>query len=87
MKIENFSLRNIAGEYIVVPTGTAAIDFKAMVSLNETAAFLWQKLEEEISRDDLVDELLKEYDVPKEKAEKDVDTFISILREHKIIKE
>jgi len=87
MKIENFSLRNIAGEYVVVPIGKNSINFKAMMSLNETAAFLWKKLETEISKEELVDNLVEEYDVSKEKAEKDVDNFISMLKEHKIIEE
>jgi hypothetical protein len=44
MKIsEGFSLRNIAGENIVVPIGTKNISFKGMITLNNIGAFLWKQ--------------------------------------------
>ena len=40
MKIsENYIMREIAGEYIVVPTGRAAMDFKGLISLNDVGLF------------------------------------------------
>ncbi len=78
MKIkEGFILRNVAGNYVVVPVGEATLDFNGMMSLNETGAFMFEKLCNGITREELVDETVSEYGIPKERAQKDVDNFIA----------
>ena len=43
MKTKNgFNLRNVCGEHIVVAEGKENIDFSNIISMNETAAILWQ---------------------------------------------
>ena len=77
MKIkEGFLLRNVAGSNVVVPVGEATLDFNGMMSLNDTGAFLFQKLMKGIDKDQLIEALMAEYDVDKEVAEKDVEEFI-----------
>lgn len=77
MKIkEGFILRNVAGSFVVVPVGDATIDFNGMMNLNETGAFLFEKMIEGTTREDLVKALTEEYDVDEETASKDVDLFI-----------
>ena len=45
MKIkEGFILRQICGEYVVVGEGLAQVNFNKMLSLNESAAYLWQEV-------------------------------------------
>lgn len=77
MKIkEGFLLRNVAGSNVVVPVGEATLDFNGMMSLNDTGAFLFQKLMKGIDKDQLIEALMAEYDVDKEVAAKDVEEFI-----------
>ena len=77
MKIkEGFILRNVAGSFVVVPVGDATIDFNGMMNLNETGAFLLEKMIEGTTREDLIKALTEEYDVDEETASKDVDLFI-----------
>ena len=77
MKIkEGFILRNVAGSFVVVPVGDATIDFNGMMNLNETGAFLFEKMIEGTTREDLIKALTEEYDVDEETAAKDVDLFI-----------
>ena len=81
MKVkEDFLLREVAGCYVVVPVGSATVNFNGMLNLNETGAFLWEKLQKETSRDDLVVQLLDEYEVTEDIATKDVDAFIEKLQ-------
>lgn len=48
MKIKNdFKLREICGEYVVTAEGMQAVDFTKLISLNETAAFLWKTAEKQ----------------------------------------
>lgn len=77
MKIkEGFLLRNVAGNHVVVPIGKATLDFNGMMSLNETGAFLFEKLIEGTSKEQLIENLMSAYDINKELATKDVEDFI-----------
>ena len=82
---EGFIYRKIAGEHVVIPVGSNIADFNGIISLNETAAFLWQQLKEEVEPAALVSALQSEYEVDQAQAQKDVDEFITLLREHKVI--
>lgn len=75
MKIkEGFILRSICGEFIVVGEGLAQVNFNKMLSLNESAAYLWKAVEgKEFTKEDLVNLLLEKYEVSEEQAAKDVD--------------
>ena len=86
MKIkENFVLRNIADEYIVMPTGSNIAKFDGAVALNEVSAFIFEKLQNPVSKEDLVTALLNEYEVDAETAAKDVDALIAKFEEMGII--
>ena len=75
MKIkEGFILRSICGEYIVVGEGLAQVNFNKMLSLNESAAYLWKEVEgKEFTPEDLVQLLLDKYDVSRKQAAADVE--------------
>lgn len=82
MKIlEGFVLKNIAGTNVVVPVGSNTVSFKAVVTLNESGAFLWQQLQNDSTEDELVTAMLKEYDVDEATAKADVAEFIGRLQE------
>lgn len=82
MKIlEGFVLKNIAGANIVVPVGSNTVSFNAVITLNESGAFLWQQLESDKTEEELVLSLLKEYDVDEATARCDVKEFVAKLTE------
>ena len=86
MKIKDgFILRKIAGEDIVVPIGNNIADFNGIINLNESAAFLLRLLKEDTSTKNLVESLKKEYKIDEELAKNDVDAFLNILKEHKML--
>ena len=74
MKIkENFELRNICGEKVIMAQGIENIDFSKMINLNETAAFLWENLiGKDFSLEDAVAILRSEYEVDETTATTDV---------------
>lgn len=86
MKIKDgFILRKIAGEDIVVPIGNNIADFNGVIRLNESAAFLWRELQEELSKEDLISKLRNEYEIDEELASTDVQDFLDILVENNAI--
>ena len=81
MKIKNsFVLRKIAGNTVALPVSDD-IDLNMVITLNDTAAFLWEHLKNDTSKEELVSLLLREYDVDEKTAEKSVSSFIQTLRE------
>lgn len=80
MKIkEGFELKEIADNYVVIPTQSNVVDFSSMIMLNEVSAFLWLQLTEDKTEQDLLKAILKEYDVDKETAAEDIKIFIKEL--------
>ena len=80
MKIkENLMLRQVADIWTVLPLGKDVINFDGMLTLNETGALMWQKLEQGAEKADLVDALLAEYDVTADVAQADVEEFLQKL--------
>ena len=86
MKIkEGFLLRKIADLHVVVPIGEASMDFNGVITLNESAAFLFGQLQGDITRETLLERLLEEYEVERETALLDIDAFFSHLREANLL--
>ena len=86
MKIkEDFLLRKVADCYVVAPVGKATVDFNGMMNLNETGAFLWEKLENDTTKEDLLKAMLDEYEVTEDIAKKDIDNFITKLKDGNLL--
>ena len=55
MKInENFVLKSIAGEAVVMPVGDAVNKVNGMIKLNPTAEIMWKALETEATIEDVI---------------------------------
>lgn len=74
MKIKKgFELRKICGENIVIAHGVENIDFTKIITLNESAAFIWQQVEgKEFTEEEMAKLLLDEYEVDETQALADV---------------
>jgi len=87
MKLKGgFVLSEIAGKTVAVPTEDD-VDLNTMITLNETGAFLWERLQAETSVDALVDALLSQYDVDEASARRSVEAFVGKLKENGFIAE
>ena len=72
--IEGFRLRPLGKEFIVTPESVAQINFNKMISLNSSAAYLWQAVEgKEFTVEDLKNLLLDQYEVEEEVAARDAE--------------
>lgn len=85
---ENFIMRTVAGENIIVPIGDEASQFQGLITVNESGAFLWKLLQNEnISEESIKQAFRKEYGVDEKTADNDVEEFLHILRMRNILKE
>lgn len=88
MKVSNqFILRTIADEYLLIPTGEAAMNVKGLISLSESGYLLYEKLKDECSKEDLVQALKDEYEVDESTAVQDVEMFLQQMRQLKMLEE
>ena len=88
MKIRSgYILRQVMDIYVVMGIGSEAYVPNQIMSVNETGAFLWRLIEKGTEKQELVENLVKEYEVDAETAEKDVDAFLTRLREKALIEE
>ena len=73
-----FVLREVCGEQVIVGEGLDAINFGKLLSLNETAAWLWKQAKAmgEFSVDELAAKLCEEYEVSADDAKADVAAMI-----------
>ncbi len=80
MKIkQGFVLRKVGTQWAAVAVGAELVDFNAMVSTNETGAFLWELLKDGADRDELIAKMTAEYDVDEATAAEDIDEFVDKL--------
>ncbi len=82
-----FVLRNVVDEYILMPTGDNIGKFNGTVLLNEVSALVWEKLQNPISREDLLKAILDEFEVEKAVATADLDALLAKLKEYGVISE
>ena len=76
--VEGFRMRAFAKEHIIVGESLKQVNFNKMISLNETAAYLWENIEgKDFTEEDMVKLLLDKYDVDEETATKDVKNLVS----------
>ncbi len=79
-------MRTICGENIIVAEGIQNIDFSRIISMNESAAYLWKKIQgTEFDSDILAKLLLEEYDIDEATARSDAQALIAKWQEAGII--
>lgn len=82
---EGFMLKEVAGSYIVIPVGQ--IDFTAMITVNETGAFLWEQLMDGATPEELTANMVREYDIDEVTAKRDIDAFLKILADNNLLED
>jgi hypothetical protein len=86
MKIKSgYLLREVAGQFIVVPVGNQAISFNGIITLNKSGKVIWEVMQKETSVEEIVQALKKVFEVSDEVANKDVNTFLETLKKHSLV--
>ena len=84
MKVKKgFEMQNVCGEYIIVPAGVENVDYSKIISMNPTAAYLWEKVAgmQEFTVEDMVQFLLDEYEVEESGAREDSELIVERWKE------
>ena len=85
---EGFTLRTICGEHVVIGEGLAQVNFNKMLSLNGSAAYLWEQVQgRDFTLEDLVSLLTEKYDVSGEQARQDAAKLVQVWQEQGVAQE
>ena len=74
-------------EYVLVPVANNIADMNSMYTLNETGAFIWEQIDGKRTVGEIIDELVKEFDVDYDTASGDVLAFVDEMKKYLIISE
>lgn len=78
---KDFIMREIAGEFILVPVGAAAMKFNGLITMNELGKYIFELLAEERTVQELAERITGEYDVSMDTAARDAVEFLQQLRD------
>lgn len=79
---EGFTLRTICGEHVVIGEGLAQVNFNKMLSLNGSAAYLWEQVHgKDFTVEDLVTLLTDKYEVSEDQARQDALKLVQVWLE------
>lgn len=77
--VKEFILREVAGECVLIPTGETTQEFNGMITLSDTARFIWENLEKADSLEEMTQMVLDTYEIDIETAQRDTAGFIREL--------
>ena len=86
---KGYTLRSLGNESLLVPEALGcAVDFSRMISMNATAAFLWQELEgKEFDTEAMVGLLLDNYDITRDMARHDAEVLLQSWQKAGVIED
>jgi len=84
-KNEDFVLREVGNELVLVPLVNNIFDMTNVMTLNEVASEILKALDGETSVNEIYESLFLKFEVEKNTLEKDILNFIESAKEKKII--
>ena len=80
-------LREVAGQFVVVPSGKRVQEVTSIVYISSSGAYLWDYMKDhEFQKEDLVKKILEHYTgVTGEQAAVDIEKFLKTLADNNIL--
>lgn len=77
--------RKTGDEYVLVPVSNNIADMDSVYTLNETGAFIWEKLDGKSTLAEIISCMQSEFDVDAETAKNDLLAFVTEMEKFLII--
>ena len=88
MKLKiDFIVKNVADKSVAIAVDGGKMGFDGMLTLNDSAAFIFECLKEDVSFEEIINRFLGEYDATREQAESTISNFLGKLRDAGLIEE
>ncbi len=86
MKLKyTFVTRKVAGKLVAIVVGADAKKFNGMVKLNDTAEFIFNMLKTNVTEEEIINAVVKEYDISSDEAAAQVRSFLNKLTESGLV--
>lgn len=80
MKIkENYVMREVAGQAIVIAIGEESKHFKGMINLNQTGSDVWRYMEKGLDLNEIARKIAEKYEVDENTAAQDIKKMMDRL--------
>ncbi len=79
-KSDSIVFRKIADEFILVPIRQNVGDLESISTLNEVAARIWELIDGKMKVREIKDEIVEEFEVTPQQAEKDLIEYLKQLK-------
>jgi len=83
---EDFLLRSVGGQDLLVPLGPRVLDMNVLLTLNATGRYVWELLAEDRSEESLVSQVVDRFDIGEDTARADVRVFLADLERLGLLK-
>jgi hypothetical protein len=83
---EDFVVRKMGNEMVLVPLSDSVADMTSVLTLNEVGSDILELLEKPATKEILLEKLLEKYDVDKETLDRDIHLFLKKALNKNIIK-
>ena len=88
MKIKDgYILKDVAGNKIVIATGSAAMTFNGVMTFNTVGADIFNLLDGNHTPEEIVKEIATEYNAPEDVVKRDFDKLVAKMREYDLIED
>lgn len=84
---QDFILRQVAQEYLLIPVGQAALRIKGMIGLSESGYIIYQTLLQGGDEEAAAARIMEAYDVDEDTARKDIRDFLKKMSHWGVISE
>jgi predicted nucleotidyltransferase len=82
---DGFVEQSVGGETILVPLVDSVAQMNEVITLNELGTFIYNLLKEPKTFEEILSDVLTEYDVSNERAKQDLNNFLKSALEKEII--
>ena len=72
--------RKVSDEFILVPLSDDIADMDSIYTMNEVGAFIWENINGQRTVNDIVNEVLSEFEVSPDEAKNDVVVFFEDIK-------
>ena len=88
MKLKHtFEMMELDDQIVAIPLGDGAADYHGVVKMNETGAFIFGLLKEDVTEEDILGAVSKEFALPQDEIADSVKEYIAGFRDKGFLEE
>ena len=83
--VGDYVFREVAGDTILVPVGSTALQFNGILALEPVGALIWKGITAGKNREEILCDILEQFEIDAETAENDLNEFLIQLQTENLL--